>query len=68
MSTQEVLEIVRKRGLSIYIKDGQPVLKTNGKSGEATPELLNVLTLHRERIIEAMTPKYDDPEGFNDRF
>lgn len=54
MSTQQVLEIVKARGMSVILKDGQPVLRTNGKNDAATDRLFAVLKWHRDRIIELL--------------
>lgn len=54
MSTRDVLEIVKERGLKIELKEGRPVLVKPEGNTEATPALLHVLTIHRERIIEIL--------------
>lgn len=54
MTTDELLEIVKARGLRIVLKDGRPVLQPiNGREG-VTDKLMAVLTIHRERIIERL--------------
>lgn len=67
MNTIQLLKIVKDRGLTITIKEGRPVLHYAGecKSG-ATDALLNVLKLHRERIIEILT-KETNGQGQEDR-
>jgi hypothetical protein len=59
MSTQEVLRIVKDRGLSINLKDGQPLLCRPQGSVAVTDSLLSVLKIHRQRIIDILkaTPK-----------
>lgn len=54
MSTEKVMEIVRKRGLRIELKDGQPVLKRPAGNKNVTDSLLAVLKLHRERIVRLL--------------
>lgn len=52
MTTPEVLEIVKARGLQVVLSEGRPVLRRpNGNDG-VTDALLAVLKRHRERIIE----------------
>lgn len=55
MSTQQLLEIVKRRGLQIVLVDGRPVLR--GERNAATPRLLAVLKRHRERIVDLLAPK-----------
>ena len=55
MTTRELLEIVKSRGMEIYIKDGNPLLRRNGNP--ATEKLMAVLKRHRERIIEMVKDK-----------
>lgn len=55
MTTQQVLDIVRDRGLRVFLgDDGRPRLARNGQDGAVTDALLAVLRRHRERIIEAL--------------
>lgn len=53
MTTTQLLEIVKERGLTIYIRDGIPILK--GPPAKATEKLLAVLRFHRERILETLS-------------
>ncbi len=64
MSTEELLQIVKDRGLSVAIQDGQPVLRPAG-SPAATARLMAVLKLHRERIVAQLTRRsaFDGPEA-----
>ena len=55
MSTTEVLESVKRRGLNVTLKEGRPVLQKPEGSKEVTAALLHVLTIHRERIIEVLS-------------
>ena len=55
MTTEEILEEIRKRGLEIVLsEDG--VLKLRGSSEEKTPALLKALRHHRERIVGRLFP------------
>lgn len=54
MSTQELLDIVGKRGLRLTLEDGRPVLKGAQGNPEVTDRLLTVLKIHRQRIIEIL--------------
>lgn len=54
MSTDEVLAIVKERGLKIELRGERPVLVAPEKSPEVTDKLLAVLKVHRERIIERL--------------
>lgn len=51
MTTRELLAIATQRGLTIRLKDGQPVISSNGHKEEVTAKLLAVLKNHRARII-----------------
>ena len=53
MSTSELLDIVRKRGLRIVLENGKPVLKRANRE-QVTDNLLAVLKVHRERIIKML--------------
>ena len=53
MSTSELLDIVRKRGLRIVLENGRPVLKRANRE-QVTDNLLAVLKVHRERIIKML--------------
>lgn len=55
MSTKEVLEIVKKRGLRIVLKDGAPVLVRRSDNSGVTDSLLAVLKRHREWIIKELS-------------
>lgn len=52
MTTDEVLKIVKERGLTVELRDGRPHLIGSGP--EVTDRLLAVLKLHREWIIERL--------------
>jgi len=53
MSTDEVLEILKRRGFSLkLLADGTPAIR--GPVSEATPALLRVLGLYRAEIVERM--------------
>jgi hypothetical protein len=54
MSTREVLEVVKGRGLRIELRDGAPVLIRPTGSPEVTDRLLNVLKFHRDPIIKLL--------------
>lgn len=60
MSTNELLEIVKNRGLKIVLVDGRPILKRPGDNDAVTDKLLNVLKLHRERIISMLAKESHD--------
>ncbi len=51
MTTQEVLGIVKERGMKIIIKDGKPMISKPPENHELTDTLLKVLAIHRERIV-----------------
>ena len=53
MTTKEVLEILKARGIRVVLEDGRPVLKSP-PAGSVTPELLAVLKFHRQWIIEML--------------
>ena len=55
MSTEQVLDIVKRRGMEVALEDGRPVLKRNGSKDGVTAALLAVLTRHRDRIIQLLT-------------
>lgn len=55
MSTKEVLNIVKERGLEIVLKDGRPVISKPAGNDGVTDRLLSVLKRHRERIIEELS-------------
>jgi hypothetical protein len=51
MSTRQLLEIVKERGLKIVLDGDKPILKRpNGNEG-VTDKLLACLKRHRENII-----------------
>lgn len=54
MTTDEVLAVLRERGLEVVLKDGEPALR--GNAAEATPKLLRVLKLHRAEILRRLLP------------
>jgi hypothetical protein len=54
MTTKEVLEIVKARGLKIVLNGDRPEIDPQGKKGVITDKLLSVLKIHRERIIEIL--------------
>lgn len=55
MTTQQVLNIVKDRGLTISLgPDGRPMIQKNGRNGTLTDALLLVLKRHRERIIDIL--------------
>lgn len=56
MTTNELLEIAKKRGLKIIVKEGRPMI-VNPPSGAVTDRLLAVLKIHREKIIAMLSPK-----------
>lgn len=57
MSTDEVLNIVKRRGLTLTIAtDGRPVIKNGAGNPNVTDKLLAVLKIHRDRIIERLRP------------
>lgn len=51
MSTQELLKIVSKRGLTLGLKEGRPVIRQPVPPGAVTDKLLAVLKRHREGIM-----------------
>ncbi len=52
MSTAELLAELARRGLTVALKDGTPILR--GPAGEATPTLLRALRWHRDAIRERL--------------
>jgi len=57
MTTQQLLQIVKDRGLTIALKDGRPVLERAKGNANVNDALLAVLKWHRERIIEVLSRK-----------
>jgi hypothetical protein len=56
MTTDELLNILKDRGLQVYVADdGTPKLK--GKREELSPRLLRVLKFHREEIVRRLKPR-----------
>lgn len=55
MTTKEVLEIVKARGMRIEIRDGRPVLIRKDNETDKLDKLLAVLAFHRERIIQELS-------------
>lgn len=55
MSTEQLLKIVKDRGLSIAIKEGRPVLVNAANNPAVTDKLLAVLKRHRDRIIDLLS-------------
>jgi hypothetical protein len=54
MTTDQVLGIVKERGLKIELRDDRPVLVGAANNREVTDKLLAVLKVHREWIIERL--------------
>jgi hypothetical protein len=54
MSTKELLDIVKSRGLKIVLVDGQPHLKGARGNPAVTENLLSTLRFHRDRIIDML--------------
>lgn len=54
MTTEELLEEVRSRGLDVVLADGQP--RVRGDRSRLSPTLLAVLRWHKQAIIERLTP------------
>jgi hypothetical protein len=55
VTTDQVLECVRARNLTVVVRDGRPELC--GKKQLMTPTLLRVLRHHRAEIIRRLTPR-----------
>lgn len=55
MTTKELLEIVKRRGLSIVLHEGRPILQRPLENDKVTDKLLSVLKIHRERIIQELS-------------
>ncbi len=55
MSTQELMSIVKDRGLDITLKDGQPILQRPNGNANVTDELMRVLKHHRDRIVALLS-------------
>lgn len=53
MTTDELLEAVERRGLTIKVKDGQPHL--SGPEEKKTKPLLAMLSERRQEIVERIT-------------
>jgi hypothetical protein len=63
MRTEELLDIVKERGLHIEITDGKPMIGPKGPM--LTTELMDVLLIHRERIVTkvvAMGGRFPNPQ------
>lgn len=54
MTTEELLEEVRSRGLDVVLADGQP--RVRGDRTRLSPTLLAVLRWHKGAIVERLTP------------
>jgi hypothetical protein len=54
MTTNELLDIVKSRGLKIVLIDGRPVLEGARGNPAVTDNLLSVLRIHRDRIKEGL--------------
>jgi hypothetical protein len=54
MTTKEVLEIVKARGLKIVLDGDRPIIQRKKGDPSVTDNLLSVLRIHRERIIEIL--------------
>lgn len=59
MTTHELLEIVKVRGLRLRLQEGRPVV--SGAKEEITGPLLLCLKRHRERIIETLRKQEGRP-------
>lgn len=57
MSTDQVLEIVRERGMDVVLKNGTPVIVKPQNNPWYTDALVKVLTKHREEIIRRLIAK-----------
>lgn len=51
MTTKELLDIVKERGLSVVLREGKPLLVRPTTCDRVSDKLLKVLGIHRERII-----------------
>jgi hypothetical protein len=49
VTTEQIIALVRQRGLAFTLKDGRPLLV--GPKAEATPALMHALKWHREDIV-----------------
>jgi hypothetical protein len=56
MTTAEVLKEVSLRGLKVVVEGGSPRLK--GDPRAASPALLKVLALHRDKLLAMLAPEY----------
>ena len=55
MTTNELLDIVKARGLKIVLdNDSRPVLKDAVGNPAVTGNLLSVLRIHRDRILKIL--------------
>ncbi len=54
MTTDQLLAIVKERGLKIELRGDRPVLVAPENSPEVSDKLLAVLKVHREWIIERL--------------
>lgn len=50
MTIHDIIEIAKGRGLTVYLKDGSPVLY--GDKQEATPALMDCLKRHKQEITD----------------
>ncbi len=57
MTTRQLMDIVKARGLKLELHEGRPVIVPNGHRGEVTDALLAVLKVHKERIIAVLQSK-----------
>lgn len=60
MSTKELLEIVKNRGLDVKLQNGEPVLVRPAGNKYVTDKLLAALKIHRQWIIEILMKKEKD--------
>lgn len=57
MTTERLLQIIHDRNLSIvFAADGQPALRGQGAKEMATPELMAVIKIHREKLLALARP------------
>lgn len=61
MTTKELLDIVKQRGLLIVLQEGRPILQRPPGNDKVTDKLLSVLKIHRERIIQELSK--GEPHG-----
>lgn len=54
MTTEELLKIVKERGLELRLRNGVPVVHYAHGEQDVTDALKSVLKLHRDRIINIL--------------